>query len=328
MSKSGKAHSHKKQHFVPQCYTKAWHDPAAPASPMVKPYVWVFNRDGSNPRRKAPANLFTETNIYTIKGTGGERDLQLEHGFQELEDKFTRIRNLKFNRREWPDAEQMIWLLTFVATAQARTAANRDHQREQWGGLRKRMEEMQTAYENASPKKREAMELMGRTSPSSDSGKGMTLDDVRVLEEHPIQQMIGIVVQSVMPVFQRMHVAVLCTDDPIGFVTSDHPCTWFDPESYKMQPIFRGPGLGSRTIEVTLPISPSQCLILTHDPQYQGYIDVPERVVNELNYRHIAHCNESFASCSQQTRPMWFEHRPMPDDAWEKVRARKVASGK
>ncbi|WP_445083115.1 DUF4238 domain-containing protein [Candidatus Nitrotoga sp. M5] len=124
-----------------------------------------------------------------------------------------------------------------------------------------------------------------------------------------------------------MHVAVLCAADPIGFVTSDHPCTWFDPESYKLPPIYRGPGLGSCTIEVTFPISPSQCLIITHNSQWQGYIDVQEEVVNELNCRHIAHCNKTFISCSPQTLPIWFEQRTMPDDAWEKVREQKMKSG-
>lgn len=325
MSKSGKTHTHKKQHFVPQSYAKVWHDPSAPASSTMKPYVWMFDRDGANPRRKALANLFTETDIYTIERADGERDLHFEHNFSELEDKFTRIRNTKFKRHEWPNAEQIDCLLAFVATAQFRTVANRDHHRQQWGGHRKRMEEMQAAYENASPEKKAAMERMGNSN--SGSSKGMTLDDVRIFEKHPIQQMIGIVVKSVIPIFQRMHVVVLCTADPIGFVTSDCPCTWFDPEGYKFQPIYRSPGLGSRTIEVTLPISPSQCLIITHNSQWQGYIDVQEKVVTELNRRHIANCNKSFISCSPQTLPIWFEPRPMPDDAWEKVRERKITSG-
>ena len=78
---------------------------------------------------------------------------------------------------------------------------------------------------------------------------------------------------------------------------------------------------------MTLPISPRQCLIITHNPKYQGYIDVGERVVDALNHRHIGHCNENFISRSQTTRPVWFEQRPMPEDAWEKVRERKIASG-
>jgi hypothetical protein len=164
-------------------------------------------------------------------------------------------------------------------------------------------------------------------SATSGSGKGITLDDVMVMEKYPIQQMIVPVVQTVMSMFQRMHVAVLHTQDPTGFVTSDNPCTWFDPESYKFPPFYRGPGLGSRTIEVTLPISPRQCLLISYNVEFQGHIDVPERVVDSLNNRHIAHCDESFISCGPWARPVWFEKPPMPEDAWDRVRERKIASG-
>lgn len=317
--------THKKQHFVPQCYTKAWHDRTAPESPTHTPYVWVFNTDGTEAHRKGPANLFTETDIYTIVRPDGQRDLRLEHGFQELEDMFTRVRNLKFNRRIWPNAEDLAWVIGFAATAQARTAAHRDFHREQWAGIRKRMEEFQTEFEVASPEKKAAMTHVSRLSPNS--GPGMTLDDVRRMEAQPIQKMIGPTLRSVIPVLARMHVAVLCTDDPLGFVTTDTPCTWFDPEAYKLQPIFRSPALGAPTIEVTLPISPRQCLVITHRRDFHGYIDVDQRVVDEVNRRHIAHCDKSFISHSETTRPIWFEQPPMPEDAWEKVRERKIASG-
>ena len=155
----------------------------------------------------------------------------------------------------------------------------------------------------------------------------MGIEDIRRLEAQPIQEMIGPVLRAVIPMFGRMYVGVLCADDPLGFVTSDNPCTWFDPEAYKLQPIYRSPALGSATIEVTLPISPRQCLIITHNPELHGYIDVEQRVVDKLNHRHIAHCNESFIAHSQTTRPTWFEQRPMPEDAWQKVRERKIASG-
>lgn len=295
----------------------------------MTPYVWVFGKDGANPRRKAPANLFTENDIYTIELPGGERDLRLEHGFQELEDKFTRIRNLKFNRREWPDPEDMAWVLGFVAAAQARTAGHRDFQRQQWQGIRERMEEFKAAFDNASPERKAAMARMGAANAgaSSDSGKGMGIEDVLRLEKQPIQEMIGPTLRSVLPAFRRMHVAVLCSNDELGFVTGDSPCAWFDPEAYKLPPIYRAPALGSPTIEVTLPISPQQCLIITHDPEFEGYVDVDQRVVDELNRRHILHSNERFISHTDIARPAWFEKRPMPDDAWERVRERKTASG-
>jgi hypothetical protein len=320
--------SHKKQHFVPQCYTKAWIDPTTPVGQKVDPFVWVFDRKGANARRKSPANLFTETDIYTITKADGRRDLYLEHGFGDLEDRFTRIRNLRFAKNQWPTDEEMIYLLAFVATFQARTQANRDHQRQQWGNIRKRMEEMQNSYEEARPARKAVFERMDSIGPNgSDRSTGMTIRDVKAMEEFPIQTMMGTIVKTVLPIFQRMSCAVLQTYDPIGFVTSDQPCTWFDSESYKLQPIFRGPGLNSPTIEVTLPISPKQCLVLSHRPKLNGYIDIPQHVVDELNYRHVVHCKDSFISHSKQTRQIWFEEREMPDDAWEKVRERKIQSG-
>lgn len=50
--------THKGQHFVPECYLKAWCDPACPTN--YEPYVWLFDRDGSNAQNKAPFNIFKE----------------------------------------------------------------------------------------------------------------------------------------------------------------------------------------------------------------------------------------------------------------------------
>lgn len=320
MAKIGRL-THKKQHFVPQCYSKAWHDPDAPRGPKCTPYVWQFDRAGTTGRRKAPVNIFVETDIYTIERPDGERDLTLEHGLQELEDKFTRIRNLRFSRREWPDSEQMAWLLAFVVTAHVRTAAHRDFHREQWGRIRQRMEEMEEALDKAPPEQRRAM--AAALTPPRDKSRGMTVEDIRRLETYPIQTMLGGVMRAELPILAKMNVAVLCTDDPVGFVTTDCPCTFFNPEAHKLPPIYRSPGLLMKSIEVTLPISPQQCLIITHDPSLTGYIEVSAKVVNELNCRHIAHCDESFIVCRNEIRPSWLEQRPLPDDAWENLHAKE-----
>ena len=80
-------------------------------------------------------------------------------------------------------------------------------------------------------------------------------------------------------------------------------------------------------IEVTLPISPSQCLYVSHNRAFAGFIDAPLRAVTELNRRHIAHCDEHFISCREQINPGWFESPPMPEDAWENQRADEVTGG-
>ena len=222
-------------------------------------------------------------------------------------------------------ARKLAWVIGFAATAQARTASHRNFHRNQWAGIRSRMEEFQAAFQSAPPERQKAMNRAG--FHSQNSGSGMTLDDIRRMESQPIQKMIGPNLRAVIPVLARMNTAILCTDDPLGFVTTDTPCTWFDPEAYKLQPIFRSPVLGAPKIEVTLPISPRQCLVITHRPDFHGYIDVDQRVVDEVNRRHIARCDERFISHREATRQAWFEQPPMPDDAWEKVRERKIASG-
>lgn len=322
MTKNGKPKSHKAQHFVAQCYMKPWIDRAPSSGPTVTPYVWVFDRDGGNARKKAPSNLFTETDLYTIELPDGTRDLRLEHGLQELEDKYTRVRNLALARRVLPNAEQMPWLVAFVATAQFRTVAVRDHWAEQWGRVRQLGEDMQERFDSATSEERK---LMARASlPSSNRGAPLDLDHVRRLEAQPIQMMIGQLVRTVQPILSRMSMAVLCTEDQLGFVTTDNPCVWVDPESYKYPPYLRGPGIGMKGIEITLPVSPSQCLVFTHRPEFEGFFDVDERVVADVNRRPVAHCDQNFIACRNEVRQAWFEQPPLPDDAWEKVREREL----
>ena len=56
--------AHADQRFVPNSYLKAWCDPDVPSEHT--PYVWRFSKDGTEARKKAPKNIFTETDLYTI----------------------------------------------------------------------------------------------------------------------------------------------------------------------------------------------------------------------------------------------------------------------
>ena len=77
------------QHFVTQGYLRAWCDLATPTG--HEPYVWRFEKDGSNPRHKPPKKIY-ESDLYTIPLPDGGRDLRLEHGLSQLEGKFVKIR--------------------------------------------------------------------------------------------------------------------------------------------------------------------------------------------------------------------------------------------
>lgn len=307
--------THKKQHYVPASYLKAWCDTECP--PHYTPYVWIFNKDGSNAHAKSPENIFTENDLYTVQLGDDTRDLRIEISLGSLESQFVKIRNSKFNYRRELTVEENAYLCLFVAASQFRTKLSRDHHADQWGQLLGKMNRMKERAELMTEAERQR--FADKVLPSSE-GRGFTYEQVHELASNPLQNMIGTVLQSVSPVLSKMDVAIFCTDDPLGFITSDNPCVWYDPEGYKLPPIYRGPGLGIRTIEVTLPVSPRQCLLFNWQG-IKGYIAVPQQIVDNLNTRHVAYCNENFVVNTNRVNDRWFHIPPLPDDAWENQQA-------
>lgn len=312
--------THKKQHYVPNCYLKAWHDKTEPLGPNRTPYLWCFDRDGSNARRKSPVNIFTENDIYTIVLPDGTRDIRLEHGFSGLETKFTEIRDHRLNGMQWPTANEMMHLLAFVAVARVRTPKYRDAQAARWGDIYKYVEEIGKGYIAATTEQRKAMASFKPLGVDEDSG--MTMEDVAHLRDHPIQTTIAPALEAMLYAFSHMHTAIFWTDDPIGFVTSDHPCVWSDPEAYKRPPMHRSPGLKWKSIEVTMPISPTQCIFISHEPKLRGFKKLSPFGVSEMNGRRVAACKDTFVSRSGEIRAEWFQECPEPDDSWEKTHPR------
>ncbi|KVN89260.1 DUF4238 domain-containing protein [Burkholderia ubonensis] len=305
--------SHKKQHYVPASYLKAWCDPDRPAT--HEPYVWVFERDGTSRHRRAPHKLFTETDMYTIETADGGRDLCIEATLSMLEDRFTRMRISKFNHKRPLTPEEHVYLCTFVAAAQFRTAASRDHHASQWQNVLKIADDLAAKVKSATAEQRESMARISELS--SGEGQSFTHEQVRELAAKPLQKMMAPVLRTTVPILLRMDLAIYSTSDETGFITSDRPCTWFDPEAYKMPPFFRSPALGSETIEVTMPISPQQCLCLNWQG-YAGYLDASKLLLDEFNRRHRFHCKNQYVVRNDLKNDYWFYEQEIPDDAWEK----------
>ena len=123
------------------------------------------------------------------------------------------------------------------------------------------------------------------------------------------------ILRAVTPVLMKMNMLILNTDDPLGFITSDQPVAWFDPEAYKLPPPYRSPALGSPTIEVTMPLSPEQCLVFAWQCP-TGYIEASATALDELNRRHRALSGQHIVAKSKNTKPHWFEDFDPSDDAF------------
>ena len=304
----------KKQHFIPRCYLKAWCDPSCP--PNQTPYIWVYEKDSREGRRKVPDNVFHETDMYTIHDEAGNRDLKIEHGLSQLESMFTTIRNKKFNFKRELDQEEHFSICVFIAAMHARTRCQLDHISDQW---RRPLEMADDLAEGMKTATEEQKRSMARSSilGSSDKNRSFTHEQVRGIVENPVGIMLLPTIRTLAPLLEKLDFAILYADPLQGFITTDSPCVWFDPEAYRRPPLYRGPALMYETIEITLPISPSQCILLNRQG-LNGYLEVNENVVKELNRRHRFHAYKSYVVNQGDVDEAWFGQGVKPEDGREK----------
>lgn len=308
---------HKKQHYIPASYLKAWCDGTCPSNQT--PYIWMFDADGKNPRRKAPEKVLRETDMYTITREDGTRDLVLEHGLHELEDKFCRIRKKVLRCNRDLEAEERVVLCAFVAAMHSRTPARREHWRNQWGNVLSRAEEIQAWMDNATPEEiNRAKAVPTISSDGGDSEDYMSVDNVRELHERPLQMMLASMISIMTAALVRMNLAVLNAPKGHHFLTSDNPCVQFDPTAYKRPPIYRSSGLYHPKVEITLPISPYQTVFFSW-PANIGYVTINSAKVDEINRRTRFHAYESFVLNKNESNPFWFDPGIEPEDSWEKT---------
>lgn len=313
---------HKRQHAVPASYLAAWTDPATP--PGHAPYVHVFSRDGQASKRRSPAKIFAETDLYTIKLPGGIRDLRLEHGLQDGEDAFVRARrDFLTHRKQLPEA-RLIKLLFFAAAMHARTIKMRDQHRRFWTEVRDTMEEAESNIRKMTPDQRERAVSL----PSSNRGPSMGKREVQAAVENTMAFTLPPMVKVEMEFLLLMRSRVLCATANAEFITSDAPVTWYDPDAHRKPPLYRSPSFSDPRLEITFPLSPQQTLLITHVEDYPNlatrrvqteieYVDIDDELVTMQNRRTRFGCHKEFVSKQPKTNPRWFERDALPADAWE-----------
>ncbi|MEX1108481.1 MAG: DUF4238 domain-containing protein, partial [Dongiaceae bacterium] len=315
----------KAQHYIAQGYTRAWCDPSRAS--REEPFVWVFDRDGptaeTSGKRNAPVNLFKEPEMYTITPANDPqgRDLSLEHALSKIESDFCTVRR-DFIEPKCPLGErERAVLLAFVTSSQFRTPGYREHMRTQWQPVLDSGRQLEEWMRTATP---EQKVHMARGSLGSSVRKGgITIDQVQAIVDKPLQTTLASHVHALVPLLQKMtHMTILCTTRTPGFITSDDPVVWFDPESPKRQPMFQGPALMYETTEITLPISPTRMMFLSRqDLNWPEYLDLDardlnDRALNDLNHRTCRYAREKVVVSRNEFRPIWAEDGEPPADAW------------
>jgi hypothetical protein len=137
------------------------------------------------------------------------------------------------------------------------------------------------------------------------------------MAERPLQTMLAATIKAEVPQLAQLDLLVLTTNDEVGFITSDNPCSWVDPEIHKRPPFYQTVGLAYPSIEISLPVSPRQAILLQRQGG-TGHCVAPDRLVDEINRRTRAYCTEYFVVNTKTTRPIWFDIGVEPEDSWRK----------
>ena len=242
----------------------------------------------------------------------GDRDLRLEHLLWRLEYAYVRLLRNKLTDGELLTEAEHRLVCMYIAAAHARTPRRREHWRDQWQRPLTLMDELAERLKDASVEEKRAM---GRISSIS-SGPTFSREQVRAVVAQPLQSLLVPELRTIGPLLAKLDFAVLQTDDDVGFIASDHPCVWYDAESYKRPPMHRAPALMYPTIEITFPISPSQCILLNR-MRLAGYCKVGSLELDTINRRTRFMAGKHFVVRKNKTNPVWFEEVEEPEEPWD-----------
>ena len=275
----------KSQHYVPQCYLREWIDPNIPVG--YKPYVWIFDKNGKNRRRKAPKNILKSTDLYTLNIKGKAKDYSIEETLAKIESEYASIFQKKIKKRLPLSEYEHVILCAFVATMLQRTLRHKGNFERFFDEMTLHVEALSKQY---GAKSKEVEKWKKYKGNAHKMGIVQALPDLTRL-------------------ILKMDVAFLCVDDSgSNFITSDDPCSLFNPK-LQWQKLY-GPGLGQRHVQVTLPLSPDIMLCLSWS-KLRGYIKIKKGNIEDLNRLVRGHCFKYFISHTPKTKQLWFRSYPL-----------------
>lgn len=298
---------YKKQHIIPQSYLAAWTDPQTPAN--QEPYVWEINKKSLSIRNKSPKNILYEVDFYTTTNEEGGRDVSIEKILSTIEGNFVKVRDNKIFNELPITTQERIEFLTFVAAMHSRTPSSGDRWSYVWNQLLDTVKKFDAIYydEDYDPSK-----ITAPNPAEIDEGKIFTASDIEEIVDNPITSLFYVNVTREVKLLWELDMAIFITDLPQGYITSDNPVVWADPQRFKRPKQLQGVGLSYPSIEITMPISPSYNLFLNRQGA-NGYINLQEfgphanidTVIN-ANQRICQHAKESIVTNENRILWKWF----------------------
>lgn len=275
----------KNQHIIPQCYLKQFVDPNTP--PGQEPYVWIFKRGSKIGKKKAPKNVLSETDFYTLKVRSEEKDYTVEKTLAQIESEYASVFDRKIKNKIPLDNYEHIVLCAFVAAMLQRTLKQKENIERFFDQMITMTEQMEKAH-GVPPKK--SLELKKEKENA-----------------HKISaiQMIPHITKILM----RMNLAFLCSNKCSSFITSDSPCYLFNSRLQFQR--FYGPGLGQKHVEVRMALSPEISICFSWVNNLRGYLEIDTDWVHEFNRMTFGHSHRYFIVDSPKIKRRWFHRFPL-----------------
>ena len=276
----------KNQHIIPQCYLKQFVDPNTPSG--QEPYVWIFDRDKKKgKKKKTPKNILSETDFYTLKVEGGEKDYSIEESLSQLESEYSSVFEKKIKYKiPLNDYEHTVFC-AFVAAMLQRTQKQKENIEGFFDQLIKVADDLEKAH-GAKPKKSSELK-----QAKEDAHKLSMLQ----------------IIPKITQVLLRMNLAFLCASRQGSFITSDTPCFLFN-EKLQWHP-FYGVGLAQKHVEMRMPLSPEITVSFSWLNNLRGYLKINADNIHECNRMVRGYSHEYFIANSPKIKRRWFLRFPL-----------------
>ena len=162
----------------------------------------------------------------------------------------------------------------------------------------------------------EEQERISSLSIRSSNSSSLEIEHVTQIVNYPIQMIAPAAIEAETPFLLQMRNTVLLAPDGHAFITSDAPVVWYDPEGHKRLPMYQSPALINETLEITIPLSPREMLMIVHSKPMAGgikpieYVHVTKDVVSALNRRTLFFADREVVVNRNLFEEQWIRTRP------------------
>lgn len=287
-----------KQHYVPQCYLRAF---ATPDSINDKePLIWIFPRRERKGKLDKVKNVLFAKDLYTID-VGGEKDYSIEKSLGNIEGEYTTLYKDKIAKRLPLSKKEHAVLCIFIGALMQRTLRHKDSVEKFLTEVIEKMEKIDEAHNT----------------------KSKIVEDYKKFKINSHKLGIFKILPDMADVLTKMNLAFMCTNNSSpGYITCDDPCIMFNPDLQWQK--FYGPGLAQKSIELTITLSPTTMAVFSWQ-NLRGYIKTTNSRVQDHNRMVMHQSYKYFLLNSPNTKLIWLSKYPLSFTFFTKVIRHKLS---